>query len=143
VDRLKVLEADADWWAQAWPGIERLFAVPAQKPEQVAARFHDDAPELVERVNLDRSKAGGGTMMSAMWALREFDIAVAVARITAPALLLFGTAGPTFGAVGALHAALPAATLEVIEGAGHFPMVDHPAAFADAVGRFIRRYRDA
>jgi pimeloyl-ACP methyl ester carboxylesterase len=127
---------DAAWWAQAWPGIERLFAIPQQTAEQVAARFHNAPPELVERINIDRAKAGGRAMMSAMWAIREFDMIGTVPAISTPALLLFGTAGPTYEVAEGFRNALPHATFEVIEGAGHFPMVDHPDEFIDIVSRF-------
>ncbi|MPZ74501.1 MAG: alpha/beta fold hydrolase [Nitriliruptorales bacterium] len=126
----------AAWWADGWLGIERLFSTPLQTLDQVRARFHGAPPELVERVNLDRHKAGGRAMMSAMWAIREFDMMAAVPAITTPALLLFGTAGPTIETAPLMHAALPGASYEVIEGAGHFPMVDHPDEFVTVVRRF-------
>jgi len=126
----------ASWWADGWLGIERLFATPLQTPEQVQARFHSAPPELVERVNIDRHKAGGRVMMSAMWAIREFDIAAAVAAITTRVLLLFGTAGPTIETAPLFRAALPDALYTEIEGAGHFPMVDHPEEFVAAVRGF-------
>lgn len=129
---------DATWWAGAWPGIERLFAVPQQTPEQIQARFHSAPPELVERVNIDRAKAGGRAMMSAMWAIREFDMLGTVPAISTDALLLFGTAGPTYEVAEGFRDALPAATFQVIDGAGHFPMIDHPDEFVDVVIRFLK-----
>lgn len=126
----------AAWWADGWTGIERLFSTPLQTEEQVRARFHSAPPELVERVNIDRHKAGGRAMMSAMWAIREFDIQAAVPAITPRALLLFGTAGPTIETAPLMRSALPDAVYEVIEGAGHFPMVDHPDEFVEIVRRF-------
>lgn len=124
------------WWAQNWPAIERMFSITAQTVAQIEARFHTSATELVERVNIDRHKAGGFSMMSAMWAIREFDIRAAVAKITTPTLLLFGTDGPTFETAEEFRSSLPAASFEVIAGAGHFPMIDHPHEFVDAVRRF-------
>jgi pimeloyl-ACP methyl ester carboxylesterase len=126
----------AEWWRDNWLGIERLFSIPAQTEQQVQARFHRSPPELVERVNLDRHKAGGFSMMATMWAIREFDIRAAVPQIITPALLLFGTAGPTVETAQQLRAALPSATYDVIEGAGHFPMIDHPDEFIAAIRRF-------
>jgi 3-oxoadipate enol-lactonase len=128
----------AQWWAEGWEGIERLFSTPLQTPEQVQARFHSAERSLVERVNIDRHKAGGRTMMSAMWAIREFDIIGAVPAISCPALLLFGTAGPTFATAADMHRALPQATFATIDAAGHFPMVDHPDEFVAEVTRFTR-----
>ncbi|MPZ88462.1 MAG: alpha/beta fold hydrolase [Nitriliruptorales bacterium] len=126
----------AEWWQQMWTHVERLFAVPAQSPEQVAARFRRVTPELVERLNLDRHKAGGRSMMSVMWAIREFDMAGMVAQINAPSLLLYGSDGPTIQVAEAFQQALPIASMAVIDGCGHFPMLDEPDEFVSVVRAF-------
>ncbi|MGW0206001.1 alpha/beta fold hydrolase [Streptomyces sp. NPDC003233] len=43
------------------------------------------------------------------------------------------------GEAQALVARMPAATLHTIEDAGHFPMAEQPARFADVLGGFLRR----
>ncbi len=60
-------------------------------------------------------------------------------RIRVPALVLWGAADrvvtPEYGR--AYAAALPIARFETIEGAGHFPHLEQPVAFARAVTKFM------
>jgi pimeloyl-ACP methyl ester carboxylesterase len=60
-------------------------------------------------------------------------------RINVPTLVLWGTAdrvvGPDYGR--AYAAAIPGAQFAIIEGAGHFPHLEQPAAFAKQVESFL------
>lgn len=59
--------------------------------------------------------------------------------VTAPVLVVGGERDGATG-VDAVHevaASFPAARTAVLAGAGHFPWVDEPEAFADVVGRFL------
>jgi pimeloyl-ACP methyl ester carboxylesterase len=62
-------------------------------------------------------------------------------RITVPTLVLWGASDrivtPAYGR--AYSALIPGARFELIEGAGHYPEIEQPAAFADAVARFLDR----
>jgi pimeloyl-ACP methyl ester carboxylesterase len=62
-------------------------------------------------------------------------------RVDVPALLLWGSADrvtkPEYGH--AYAAAIPGSTFALVEGAGHFPHLEQPAAFARAVERFIEK----
>jgi 3-oxoadipate enol-lactonase len=71
------------------------------------------------------------------------DIADRVAEVTAPALVLHGAADvpipPAAGA--ALAAALPAAEpVRLLDGVAHTPPVTHPAATAELIAAFLRRW---
>ena len=65
-------------------------------------------------------------------------------RVGVPTLLLWGAddrfvTADYYGA--AYRAAIPGARLETIEGAGHFPHLEQPAALAERVGRFLAERR--
>lgn len=62
-----------------------------------------------------------------------------LANSALPVLLTTGTASPPAfePGVNRLAAATPRATRRVLEGAGHFPQLTHPQAFAQALGEFL------
>ncbi len=127
-----------EMWAVTWPFVERNFAIPTQSREEVATRFRELDDELFWRWNVDRNKAGGWAMVQSMRALRDYDILAAARRASAPALLLYGADGPFTASDG------PAALAEalgcgktVIEGAGHFPMIDSPDEFSRRIAEFV------
>jgi len=125
------------WWAAAWPVVEQLFAIPTQSREQVEARHVapvSDA-ELI-RWNIDRNKAGTWSMLNAMWAIREHDLAASLAAVKTPALLMFGAKGPALETADALYAAIPRAGRAVIADAGHFLVADQPDAFVRHILEF-------
>jgi proline iminopeptidase len=60
--------------------------------------------------------------------------------IQTPALVIHGTGDPIPAASTVAYAdALPNGTLRIIQGAGHFPWAEEPAAFFSAVNTFLRR----
>ncbi len=122
--------------ANRWHHTEVNFALPTQTIKQVEERVAvvDDA--LLTRWNIDRNKAGSKAIMNVMWAIREYNVGAAVAKIRRPALLLFGKRGPTIAGQARFLAANPKLPVEILENSGHFPMLDEPAAFADALIRF-------
>jgi pimeloyl-ACP methyl ester carboxylesterase len=123
-------------WQNIWPIVERMFSTPTQAFEDVAPRFRELSSETYERWNIDRAKAGGKVMMSAMWSLRNHN--ANLQTISAATLLLYGENGPTLGGAAAARAAFPRSILSTMAGCGHFPMIDHPAGFAKIVGDFAR-----
>jgi pimeloyl-ACP methyl ester carboxylesterase len=60
-------------------------------------------------------------------------------RVAVPTLVLWGASDgivtPAYGR--AYSALIPGARFEVIDGAGHYPELEQPAAFAAAVARFL------
>jgi 2-hydroxy-6-oxonona-2,4-dienedioate hydrolase len=64
-----------------------------------------------------------------------------LAAMTAPTLLLWGTADPFGDApiARAFAARLPDATLELLDGVGHAPWLDEPERCASAVLEFLER----
>jgi pimeloyl-ACP methyl ester carboxylesterase len=92
--------------------------------------------QLVRRWNIDRHKAGGRTMMDVMWAGREYDVQAVLPAITAPVLLMYGDQSPILEPAARLREALADATLSIVARAGHFPMLDAPAAFNCALLEF-------
>ena len=126
-------------WGRIWPVVERLFAIPTQQLDQIEARFRAATPELLTRWNIDRNKCGGRVMMEAMWAIREFDMRAAAARIDLPCLLIFGENGAVADGADDLCTSIPSATRVDLADCGHFPMIDDPAAFSAALVEFLAR----
>jgi pimeloyl-ACP methyl ester carboxylesterase len=88
---------------------------------------------------MDALRAGPGTLVLALRELRSTDLRADLARIEATTLILWGEHDATLPvAVGRrLHEHLPQATFLLIRGAGHRPMWDRPAAFNQAVTKFL------
>jgi pimeloyl-ACP methyl ester carboxylesterase len=64
---------------------------------------------------------------------------VPAGTVTAPTLVVAGGADELtpVAAAEAIHAAIPGSTLTVMEGVGHYPWVERPAAFAALVEEFL------
>ena len=120
-------------WAQGWPNVEANFGIPTQTADQIAPRVRAVTPEFLTRWNIDRNKAGAKAMVDAMWAIREFDMVGALARVDVPSAIIYGDRGPTVGKAQEFARLLRDAPLTVLENCGHFPMNDDPAAFARAI----------
>lgn len=125
-------------WAMAWPMVEAGFSIPTQSREEVAPRFAKFDDAFLFRWNADRNKAGSWAMVQSMRALRDYDILEGAHKATAPALLLYGSNGPFTASDGPdkLAAALKC-DKRIIEGAGHFPMIDAPEEFVRALSDFV------
>ncbi len=86
----------------------------------------------------DRSMQFGYMMVDLM----DFDLHDDLTAVTVPTLILYGSAEPATELSGAmLHERMPNSEWVVIENAGHFPFIEQPAAFTDAVRRFLDRNR--
>jgi len=120
-------------WAAQWPRIEAMFAVPVQTREEVAPRLRSLTDDELARWNIDRLKAGSWRMVDVMWACRQYDALADLSRIGCPAGVLIGDRGPVAAHVDDYRARLPGAPIRILPDAGHFPMLDDPAGFAEAL----------
>ena len=136
IKTLYIVEApcrtEAEWVAQ-WPRIEANFAQPVQDEATVAPRVKAIQPGFMQRWNIDRCKAGAKTMMSVMWALREYDTFTDLPHLPPGAVVIFGDQGPTIAGKDKFCAGLAAPNVEIMAGCGHFPMFDAPDAFCDII----------
>ena len=131
--------------------IRETDAFANQEPEAIAQllrlsfrlQFHDTsmANELqlyVPEDYSDRSMQFGYMMVDLM----DFDLHDDLTAVTVPTLILYGSAEPATELSGAmLRERMPNSEWVVIENAGHFPFIEQPAAFTDAVRRFLDRNR--
>lgn len=78
-------------------------------------------------------------MRQVMSSLLGFDARPWLAAIDVPILVLTGSADQVvpLAHARALHAAIPGASLAVIDGAGHVPITDRPGDVTDLVRRFL------
>jgi pimeloyl-ACP methyl ester carboxylesterase len=83
-------------------------------------------------------KAAGALRPTLVRVVNE-DWRPALAAVQAPVLLLWGSEDQEvpLGVAEAAMETLPRAELRVLEGAGHFPFLDQPEAFVDAVSDFL------
>ena len=124
-------------WRARWPMVEDTFAVPTQTLESIAPRFRAVDDSLLRRWNIDRNKAGGSAMMSAMWAIRRYRFEAALGSVSIPTLLLYGDRSPVGESLPTARAALPQARAVVMEACGHFPMMDDPPGFVRELSDFL------
>ncbi len=124
---------DPAWWDERWDFVERTFALPVQSYEETAPRFKALPADFHQRWNFDRSKAGAWQMLDVMWAIRDYATDAGVARMQCPVTLIFGEKGPVPDGIEKFQKHLPSARLIMLTECGHFPMVDDPTAFNEAV----------
>jgi pimeloyl-ACP methyl ester carboxylesterase len=130
---------DAEWAAN-WMHVESNFGLPTQTAQQMAERVAKVDDNRLARWNIDRNKAGARTMVDVMWAIRGFDVGSAAKAITRPAMILYGRRGPTIAGQEQFKQAAPNIPITVLEGSGHFPMLDEPAAFAEILRSFTGKH---
>lgn len=124
-------------WRERWLATEKGYMVPIQTAEQVKPRLRNLTPEVLERWNIDRAKAGTWTMIDVMWALREYDVLSAIPRIAARTLAVYGSKSPHPLALQYFAEKLPSAARMTMADCGHFPMLDDPEGLAKVVMDFI------
>jgi 3-oxoadipate enol-lactonase len=128
------LRTDKDWLT-TWPRIEASYSEPTQSMEEVSARLRQATPEILARWNIDRRKAGAWAMIDVMRAMREFDAIGSLKRLKGPATAIIGAKGNALGNRAVYEEALGRDNVAVLEGCGHFPMLDDPALFVQEVNR--------
>jgi 3-oxoadipate enol-lactonase/4-carboxymuconolactone decarboxylase len=131
-----------DQWQKMWPMVEQTFSVVDPGDAALGQRLIRPTRDVIARMRLDRSKTGAHTMMSACWAIREFDMPAAVGRVVAPTLLLYGRSGPALPTLERFDVR-PDFTRVILEDCGHFPSQDQPEAFVTAVLPHLRDQRTA
>jgi 3-oxoadipate enol-lactonase len=101
--------------------------------------FHATRPEEIAgwRAMLTRTPAAGYAGACAV--LRDADLGAAAADIRVPTLCLAGEHGGSvpLAEIESLAACIPGARLRLVQGAGHLPCVDQPAATAAAILTFL------
>jgi pimeloyl-ACP methyl ester carboxylesterase len=123
----------------------------AMAPETFAGQQALTMPRLVKspeglKAALDWSRTSSQSVVArAMYDVLTTDMRGQLAAVTTPTTLLYPY-DPVMGASQAsvdktyadAYAALPKARLERVDGSFHFIMLDQPAAFAEAVERFLK-----
>lgn len=122
-----------EWYAENWAGFEAMCAIPDNSAEDLKGRFRTVTPELHNRWNIDRNKAGSWTMVDIAWACRDFDTADAFAAIRVPTTVIIGSKGPTANERSRMEELRPGSPIIVLNDCGHFPMIDDPEGFVQAL----------
>ena len=116
--------------ALAAPTIERWFGKP----------FVDANPAVAERFQRVASATAVSGFVSCAQAIQGLDYLDAVDRIRTPTTLIVGSNdGVLPQAMQDLHGRIGGSVLEPIDGAGHLPNIDQPAAFNAAMLRHFER----
>lgn len=133
-------------WAEAFIK-DRLSPLDAGRsmeeiaPEAIRALVGDGAdPEGVAVAQECLAGVPDSTYRDMVLAMPGFDLRDALPRIATPTLVLAGSRDRNAPAAGMerMAARIPGARYVVLEGAGHLAYAEHPAAFNEAVGRFLR-----
>jgi pimeloyl-ACP methyl ester carboxylesterase len=134
----------AEEWDRNWERVDQGFGAVNQTFDEIRPRFRDLTEDFHRRWNIDRNKAGAKAMVSAMRAIRDFDLAAALPKIEAPSLLLWGGKNVfvSNGSSKAFAALLPEAREVILPDSGHFPMIDEPEAFVGTLNHFFAGVAD-
>ena len=136
IERLFIVEAPvrtSEEWRQRWLATEYSYSQVTQGEEQVRPRLRRLTPEILQRWNIDRNKAGAWTMTDVMWALREFDILSSIPKVDASTTVIYGSKTPHPHALGVFERELPSARRVQMPDCGHFPMLDDPERLAEEI----------
>jgi pimeloyl-ACP methyl ester carboxylesterase len=142
IDSLFVVESPMrtpEQWVERWYPTEVGYGVIMQTKEQVRPRLRNLTDAMLERWNIDRSKAGVWSMMDVMWALREYDVFANAPAIKARTAIIYGERSPHPQALDLFAKFLPSAQRYKMADCGHFPMLDDPAELARIIDEFISR----
>jgi pimeloyl-ACP methyl ester carboxylesterase len=122
------------WWARMWR-TQFLSPPPAAWTAAVAGT----------RWGLESYFAHKGrAMMDPTSPLATYDLAIRVAELGHPVLIVGSDSDANYVApvevhAAPLHAAAPGNTLAIIRESGHFPFIDQPAEYGSIVSRFLAR----
>jgi pimeloyl-[acyl-carrier protein] methyl ester esterase len=141
-----------DGWPHGLPAqaVEVLAHRVRRDPGRALARFFDDLFAPGERQGATRDRAAAlraalpapdpASALAGLAALAAADHRPALPTVRVPALVIHGEADPIClaGAARAAAAALPAARLALLDGAGHAPFLSRPAEVERLVAGFLR-----
>ena len=128
----RIAQVEAEGLAPLAEGLlERWFS-----PAYLAA----DATRRRGYANLLARQPASG-YVAACAAIRDADLTATAAAIAVPTLCIAGSADQATppAVVEAMAAAIPGATLTLLEGAGHLPMIEDPGAMAALVAELTAR----
>lgn len=121
------------------PRQERLRVLYASEEAGRLVEPEDPSGQDIERVYRDRA-----TLAHLAWQpyLRDPALRGRLRRVSTPTQLIWGNKDQLLPLpiAHAWAAALPSATLEVIDEAGHAPLLEQPAAVLDRLAPFLRRW---
>lgn len=134
IERQTIRETDA--YARRDPeAIARLLRLSFRLQFRDTSRVND-LQLYVPPDYAERSRQFGYMMVD----LADFDLHDQLAAVTVPTLILYGSVEPAAQLSGPLlHRQLRNSELVIVDEAGHFPFVEQPAAFFDAVSGFLDR----
>jgi pimeloyl-ACP methyl ester carboxylesterase len=148
VDDIRAARSDEPWFADA---AEAVAAMPSAPPAQQQALMRATRPFMYGRWDeRTQAHAAGADRQSSKRAelgfgagIEEVDVARILERLRSldvPVLVVGGERDALTGVVSvvAVAASFPRAETVVIPRAGHFPWVDEPESFRDAVAGFLR-----
>lgn len=125
-------EARLQWLASraaSFVGADGLAAPMDEKT--VYERYTHREPDLVQRVNQERTQAGLWALHD-LWAIASYDSAERAGQLeTAPAVVAYGDHDPFLPGRPLLMNALPNADHLVLENVGHYPAWDAPDTISD------------
>ncbi len=141
MEKLFVVESPIrtpEQWVERWLATEKGYGTVVQTMEQVRPRLRSLSEPVLERWNIDRSKAGSWAMMSVMWSLREYDVFENIPKIMASTMAIYGSRSPHPHGLATFETLLPQAARAQMHDCGHFPMMDDPAELSRLVDGFIK-----
>lgn len=116
------------------------YLAPAILPRWFSPGFKESDPAAYQGYHnmLVRTPLEG--YIATCQAIREADLRESVTTLHLPALVICGAADAATppDLVRGLAEALPHARFEIIEGAGHLPSIEQPAALAEAIDHFLK-----
>lgn len=101
--------------------------------------FHRSLPEVVKQTRLQLLNTEQTVVMRDFQACDRFDVSAELDKIRVPAWVCVGRYDQLTPVKYAtyLNERLPHATLDIIEGSGHMPMLERPHALNAALGAFL------
>nr|MDT0664288.1 alpha/beta hydrolase [Micromonospora sp. DSM 115978] len=116
-------------WLSYWPS---LFT--GNKPADLKDRRRALAANLAE--------PGRYEAVRAMFNRPDDDLEATLATVSVPTLVVMGTGDPDFvdpaDEARGIAERLPDATVELVDGAGHYPQAEYPDVVADRIASFVR-----
>lgn len=137
VDTLNDVEWDLapEVWAQFFGGLRADFPTAVEGFFRGMLFAPGSPPEVVERVVAEARAADPMLAIPMLERAREFDLRAALAGLGLPIHALQSDLNPTRLETNRKYA--PRFEAEVISGVGHWPMLEAPQAFGDALARIL------